>query len=272
MAAPGGIELNENVLVAVEGDLLEVPSDEGVDVAILGLRNGLRLERGQEESVNEVLDLLLDSVGGDFLGLVEGVLEALFEVLNDEGGELDLEVQGTSVVGVLGGVYPDKVELALELLSNGADGGDNGILLSLGGGVDEEVGEGLATGGVDGVVLGGDLVKSGDGELGEPALDLLLGGALDGVRVFRARSIERAVNNDGRGNDASSSGGISVRDNTEEIVVTVSLGSSRELSSGDGIGGGEVGNSDNPVRLDEFSVLLGGDLRNGREGLPAGSL
>ena len=142
--------------------------------------------------VEEELDHLVGSLGGDVLLLIIRVLELLREVLDDEAGPLRLtEVESTGVVAVLDGVNPDEVDLALVLASNGLEHVD---LLSvlLVGGVEEEVRERLAARSVDLVVIRADLVDDGDGEVTNPVFDVADERAANGVGVFdRGSSNER---------------------------------------------------------------------------------
>lgn len=105
LAAPRGVELDEEVLV-LGNDLVELVGDENEDGLVL---NGglLRLDRGGDLAGDKVGDEGADGGGVDGLGLVEGVLGHLLEVLDGERGPGRLlEVEGLGVVGEL----KDRVE------------------------------------------------------------------------------------------------------------------------------------------------------------------
>ena len=106
------------------------------------------------------------------------------------------------------------------------------------GGVDEEVGEGLAARGVGLVILRTDLIEDGNGEVSNPTLDVVNLGAGNGVRVLGLGLVERAEDNNGRGSDTSSRGDLGVGAETKEVVVTVLVRSRAELSSRCVSGGG----------------------------------
>ena len=63
VAAPGGVELHEHVLVVVVNDVLEALADDSVHRLVLFGRNGLALELGRELTLGELLSVRLDGVG-----------------------------------------------------------------------------------------------------------------------------------------------------------------------------------------------------------------
>ena len=265
---PASVELDEDITVIVEDDLLKLLANQVENRLILNVRDGLGLQLGLELVVEEERNLLLSGLGGELLALVEGVLKLLLEVLDDERGPLGLaEVEGTSVVAVLDSVDPDKVDLALVLGGDGLERVDVLVVLLVGG-VNEEVGEGLAARGVGLVVLRTDLIEDGNGEVSDPTLDVVNLGAGDGVRVLGLRLVERAEDDNGRGSDTSSRGDLGVGAETEEVVVAVLVRGRAELGSRCLSGGGKEGESDDLVRLLELLEVLLGNLGDRGERLP----
>jgi hypothetical protein len=87
----------------------------------------------------------------------------LLNVLNDKGGPLGfLEVHGLSVLRELDCINPDKVDLALECLSDILERVSDGLLI-LAGGINKDIGEGKTGFSVGGVVLAGNLVDKRGG-------------------------------------------------------------------------------------------------------------
>lgn len=253
---PGSVELDEDILGLVEDDLLELLADDGVDALILGLRDGLALERRLQGSTDEPLNPVADNSLSGAEGLVERVLHLVLHALDNEGGPLDVrDVEGLSVLAELDSVDPDEVELGLELLGDGLDGINERLPVLLGR-VDEEVCEGLGAVGVGTVVLAADLVDDGDGKVLQPILDLGNLEVRNGEGVLGSGLIEATVDNEGGGVDRSGRSDVLVGDDTEEEVITVLLGEGAELSSR-GIGGRrEVGDNNKLVSFDELGVVV----------------
>lgn len=268
VTAPWSVELDEDVLGVVHDELVVLGADNNLDVGVVLLGDLGGLERGLELAGGVLGDPLVD--GGEGRNDTRhGVLGAALDVLDDEAGPVvHLEVEGLGVVGVLDGVDPDEVDLALVLLGDGLDGVD--VLLELVIiGVDEEVGKRKTSLGVGWVVLAGDLVEKGDRVVEDELLEDLGVGVLDasGGEVCAA-VVELLVDNDGWGLNASDLEGVGVGGDTEEVVVTV-LFSDRAEDMGDRVGlGGEVGNNDDLVGLLELLVVGEGDLADGGESLP----
>lgn len=140
VATPGSVVLNQNILLVVDDNILEATADNDGD-ALLGLGDGLGLNAGLNLAAKDVLDELADLLGVNLLGLLEGVLGVLGDILDSEGGEvLGLEVQvagvGTEELGVEG----DDVDFTAVLLGDGTE--VSGELLALLGGLGEDVGKG----------------------------------------------------------------------------------------------------------------------------------
>jgi hypothetical protein len=122
VSAPWGVELDEDILVVLDNVFLVRGSNDDVDWAFLGLGLWLRLDRGLELAGFKVLDELGDELLSEGLGLIEGELGVLGGVLNGEGRPLaDLEVEVAAVLSEGLGVNGSEVDLALELLSDGAE-------------------------------------------------------------------------------------------------------------------------------------------------------
>lgn len=140
VAAPRGIELQQDVLVIVDDEILvRVRHDDGHG-ALLGLRDRLRLDAGLNLAIENVLDELANILGLDLLGLVVGILGVLLGVLDGKGRELfGVKVKvagvGTEHLGVNGG----DVDGTLVLLGDGLE--VLGVLLTLLLGLGENVGQ-----------------------------------------------------------------------------------------------------------------------------------
>lgn len=140
VTAPGGVELNQDILVGVHDNLVVVLGNNDGDGAVVLLGDGVGLDAGVDlagnERVKELSNLLLGEVSA-----LEGELLVLLGVLNGEGGPLaNLEVEVTSVLAECLGVNSSKVDLALVLLGDRLEGG--GKSLTLLGSLGEDVGEG----------------------------------------------------------------------------------------------------------------------------------
>jgi hypothetical protein len=169
------------------------------------------------------------------------------------------------VVGELGGVDPDKVELALVLARDGLDGLD-GRLAVLVLGLDKDVGERQAGLGVRGKVLGRDLVEEGRGVLADEVAERV---GLDGAGKVVAALVEGLVEDDsGRGDLGGGDGGRVGRE-AEEVLVAVLLGEGLVRGPAGRVRLVEVGNEDDPVGLLEVGVVFGRDYRDGGQRLPA---
>jgi hypothetical protein len=140
VTAPGGVELDQDILVGVHDNLVVVLGNNDGDGAVVLLGDGVGLDAGVDLAGNEFVEELADLLLGEVSAL-EGVLLVLRGVLDGESGPLaDLEVEVTSVLTESRGVNGSKVDLALVLLGDRLKGG--GKSLTLLGCLGENVGEG----------------------------------------------------------------------------------------------------------------------------------
>lgn len=126
VAAPRGVEFEENILVVVKDDFIVVLCYHNCDRAFLLLWDGLALDAGIDLAADVVSDEGADALGcdgSDVTGLSEGELQVLARVLDGEGwplANLKIEVAGVLAEGF--GVNGSEVDLALVLLSDGFEG------------------------------------------------------------------------------------------------------------------------------------------------------
>lgn len=265
VSTPGGVELEENILLAVNDNLLVVLGHNNSDWALLLLWNWLALDAWLNLAGNEVLDefsnlLLAESLGRAGLGV--GELLVLGGVLDSESWPCaDLEVEVACVLTESAGVDGCKVDLALVLLSDRLEG--LGESLALLGGLSENVGErdsGLEErklacrsqssvfpstySHVVSVGLWSNLSnqRSGSslGERKDVILDELLG---EGVLAL----VKGLVQNDRWLNNALSLGETSIRSSTKEVVVTKLLANLSEGGVGSLVISSEETDNDNLV-------------------------
>lgn len=253
VAAPGGVELDQNVLVLVVLDNLGVSgSDNDSDGAVVLLGDGLGLDRRLDSAGQDILSQLLHLLNSELTLLVQGELGASDDVLDTESGPLLLQVDVGGVSAELGGVNVGKVHLALVGLGDGLDLG--AVLGALLGGGEEEVGEGETRIHVAGIVVGSDLIHGGDGvDLDELDQGLGIEGTVQDVLAL----IELLVkNNSGSGGDL-----VAGLDDTKDVVVAVDLGDALELLASLIILGEDT-DDDNLVGLGEGLEGLGGKVRD----------
>jgi len=140
VTAPGGVELNQDILVGVHDNLVIVLGDNDSDGTVVLLGNGVGLDARVDLAGNE----LVKELGNLLLGKVralEGELLVLLGVLDGEGGPLaNLEVEVASVLTEGLGVNGSEVDLALVLLGDRLERG--GKSLTLLGSLGEDVSEG----------------------------------------------------------------------------------------------------------------------------------
>lgn len=157
VAAPGGVELEEDVLVVVDDEVLVALGDDDGGASLLLLGDGLGLDAGLDLALDELLNEGRDGLLADILGgalLAEGELLVLGDVLDGERGPgADLEVEVAGVLAESRSVDGSEVDLAAVLLSNGLQVGGEGLTLL--GGLGEDVGEGKA--GLRCLLVGGNL-------------------------------------------------------------------------------------------------------------------
>lgn len=263
VTAPGSVELNEDILAVVEDNVVVALGDDDGNGALLGLGDGLRLDGRLNLASNEVVNELLDGVGGDLLLLVEGELLVLDGLLDGEGGELvGLEVQVAGVSTESLGVNGGEVDDTTLGLSNGLEG--LAKLLALLGGLGEDIGEGNASGHVAGIGVGANLTdeRSGGG-LGELlnslGVELL---SEDGLAL-----VEVLVEDNGRDGDTLSLGESGIAAGTEGVVVAELIGDLGEGLVGGLVSGTEVTDNDDLVGLLELLKVVRGEDRDGGKGL-----
>ena len=130
VAAPWGVELNEDIVVVVNDELSELLADEDLHGLGVVSRDILRLEEGLEGAALEVLDELSQGVDSDALGLAAEVelLHVVGGVEEADGGEvalLNADELSEALLDALGGTRHNEEDLSLEL----------------GGGLSEDLGE-----------------------------------------------------------------------------------------------------------------------------------
>lgn len=268
VTTPCRVELNENILAVIEDNFIELLSNKVPDALVLRFWNRLALQCGLESVVEEGLDHLINGVSLDFKGLIVRIFQLLVQILEDKAGPFDLiEVQCLSVVAELDSVDPDEVDLAPVPRSDGSNEVDLFLELSIGG-VNEQVRKRLSAGSISLVVLGVHLINDGNGEVFDPVLNLLLSCRRDWVRELSRGLVEGTVEDDSRGGDTSSLSELCISGKTEEVVLSVLVGSRAEDWRGLRGVGGKEGKRDNPVGfLEVFNVLLS-HVSDSREGLP----
>ena len=121
VTAPGGIELEQNIILVIQNNLLVVIGHNDLNRALLLLWDWLRLDAGVNLAVNEVLDKCADIVMCDFLVLVIGKFLILDSLLDSESWPFAIfEVEVTSVcaerLGVNGGEADDTLVLLCQRL------------------------------------------------------------------------------------------------------------------------------------------------------------
>lgn len=282
VSAPGGVELEEDVLVVVDDEVLVALCDDDGGARLLLLGDGLALDAGLDLALDELLNesansLLADVLDSALLGV--GELLVLGDVLDGECGPgADLEVEVAGVLAESGSVDGSEVDLSAVLLGDGLQvGGERLALLR---GLGEDVGEGKAGlriqladirtrssmkityGHVAGVGLRTNLTDEGSGSgLGE------LGDSLRGEALLESALalIESLVQNNRGLLDALGLGESLVRSGAEEESVP-------ELLSDGGVGsvarlvvGGKVANENDLVGglelLKRVAALEEGDGR-----------
>lgn len=146
VSAPGGVELEKDILVVVDDEVLVALCDNDSGTGLLLLGDGVALDAGLDLAANELLNERTDSLGADVLdGTLLGVGELLVlgDVLDGECGPgANLEVKVAGVLAESGSVDGSEVDLSAVLLSDGLQ--VSGERLALLRGLGEDVGEGEA--------------------------------------------------------------------------------------------------------------------------------
>jgi hypothetical protein len=154
VSAPGGVELEENILVVVDDEVLVALCDDDGGARLLLLRDGVALDAGLDLALDELLDESANGLMADVLHgalLVVGELLVLGDVLDGECGPgADLKVEVAGVLTESGRVDGSEVDLSAVLLGDGLQVG--GERLALLGSLGEDIGEGKAG-------LGSELAK-----------------------------------------------------------------------------------------------------------------
>lgn len=163
----------------------------------------------------------------------------------------------------LDGVDPDKVDLALVLARDGLERLDNLGALRVGT-RDKDVRERDPGLGVGGKVVGRDLVEQRDRVLLGKLVQRL---GRDGAFEVVAALVKGLVHDDGGGLDVGGGDGGGVGRETKEVVVAVLVGKLLEGVGSLAVRGVDVGDQDDFVGALELVVVLGRDVRNGRQRL-----
>lgn len=267
VTTPWSVEFNKDILLVVEDNFLEVVANKVEDGVALCGGNRLALQLRFEFAVDVLDNPVFNNLGSEFRRLIQGVLELLLEVLDDKGGPFGFRnVESLGVITKFDGVNPDKVDLGFIFGSDWLDLGDE-FLLCVKARINKEVGKGLSATSVHSVVFTADFVNDGDRKFLDPVLDVFLGDRAHWVRVLGFGLVKAAVDNNGRGFNASSLNGLLVRAQTEQVVFAMSFGDKAEDRSGGFGTRSEVGNSNNLVRFFEFVVVVNRDFRNRRKRL-----
>ena len=123
VAAPRGVEFDQDILLVVEDDVVVVERHDHGDGAFLLLRDRLRFYAGRKFPRDEVLDK-----GADIflrqLGSFKGVFLVLVDLLDGEGWPFvgwEVEVAGVGAKGF--GVDGSEVDFSLVCFSDGFEGG-----------------------------------------------------------------------------------------------------------------------------------------------------
>ena len=123
MAAPWGIEFDENIFVFFDHDLVVVLGDDNGDRPFLLLGNGLRLDAWLHLAINKVLNEATNIGLGQLLALVKWKFLVLDGLLDGERGPLvNFQIQVAGVSAESFGVNSSKADRTLVLFSQGLQG------------------------------------------------------------------------------------------------------------------------------------------------------
>lgn len=103
MTTPRCVELDENILLIVNDNLLVVVGDDGGDRAVIVLGDSLALDARLQLTRDNIIHKLGNIGLGDGLGLVEGELLVLGDMLDSESGplaSLKVEIAGVGAKGL----------------------------------------------------------------------------------------------------------------------------------------------------------------------------
>ena len=119
VSTPRGIIFNENILLVIKNNVLVGMGDDDRNRALLGLRNGLRLDARLNLAFDNLLNELANILGLQFLLLVIRILGMLHGVLNGKSRELlGVEVKVASMSAEQLGVNGGNVDGPPVLLCN----------------------------------------------------------------------------------------------------------------------------------------------------------
>ena len=121
MTAPGGVELEENIVLVIQNDLFVVIGHNDLNRAFLLLWNRLGLDAGGDLAVHKVLDECADIVMCKLLLLVERKLLVLDGLLDGESWpfaifEVQVASMGAESLGVNCGEADDTLVLLCQRL------------------------------------------------------------------------------------------------------------------------------------------------------------
>ena len=259
--SPRCVELDKNMLVTVGDNLVEFFAHEGENGLILSLRDRLTLQSRLKSASDIRLDPVLDDGSCDLSLLVNGVLELVLQVLYDKARpDAFGEVERLCVIPELDRIDPNEVDLSPVFESNNPHS-FNVFILSLGGRVNEEIGERLPRLGIGHVVLCVDLGNDRNRKFRDPIFDRLNCCRSNGVRIDGNGVVEGTVEDNGWGGDTGRFDYGSISGLSKEIVITMLLGSGLEDCSCS-IRGGKVCNGNDLVSFFEFLNIAGGDFRD----------
>ncbi len=119
VTTPGGVELEEDIILIVQNDLLVIIGHNDLNRALLFLWNRLRLHAGVDLAINEILDEGANIIVCKLLSLVKRKFLVLDCLLDGESWPFAiLEVKVTSMraegLGVNGGEADDTLVLFCE--------------------------------------------------------------------------------------------------------------------------------------------------------------
>ena len=117
MTAPGGVELEKNIVLVIQNNLFVVIGHNDLNRAFLLLWNGLRLDAGGDLAVHKVLDECADIIMRKLLILVKRKLLVLDRLLDGESWPFAIfEVQVASMRAESLGVNCGEADDTLVLL------------------------------------------------------------------------------------------------------------------------------------------------------------
>eukprot|EP00760_Papus_ankaliazontas_P029503 PhM_4_TR4271/c1_g1_i1/m.67866 len=163
VAAPGGVELDHDVLVALVDELLKGGADDRREALLRVLGRGLGgLDRAGKRAVEVLGDELRQGGARDLVLLGESEVLTVVAVDGEDRVSLAAVAVALDHLRVAGAVEEDEAHLALELTGDAIDDGLDGVVVLRLREVEEEPSEGDAALDVAAVVVGADLVKKAE--------------------------------------------------------------------------------------------------------------